>query len=84
DIPHVFSLRRWRSGDRLAPFGMKGSKLLSDMFNDLKIPVDKKNSIPVLLCDDMILWVVGIRASRHFAVSESTREIMVVTYNPQQ
>ncbi|MDE6859150.1 MAG: tRNA lysidine(34) synthetase TilS [Duncaniella sp.] len=84
DIPHEFSLRRWRSGDRLAPFGMKGSKLLSDIFNDLKIPVDKKNSIPVLLCDDMILWVVGIRVSRHFAVSESTRKIMVVTYNPQQ
>lgn len=30
----VWELRRWRHGDRMTPFGMKGSRKLSDMFSD--------------------------------------------------
>lgn len=30
------TLRRWREGDRMHPFGMRGSKKLSDIFTDLK------------------------------------------------
>lgn len=83
DTPHDFSIRRWRSGDRFSPFGMKGSKLLSDLFNDCKMPVDVKETIPVLLCDDKIIWVIGIRSSRDFAVTSDTKQVLVVTYNPE-
>ena len=30
-------LRHWRRGDRMKPFGLKGTKLVSDVFNDLKL-----------------------------------------------
>lgn len=83
DTPHDFTLRRWLPADRFAPFGMKGSKLLSDLFNDCKIPVDKKATIPVLLCDNKIIWVVGIRSSRDFAVMPDTKRVLMVTYNPE-
>jgi len=33
----VFELRHWRRGDTLQPFGMKGSKLVSDIFHRLAL-----------------------------------------------
>lgn len=82
DSPHKYTLRNWRNGDKFKPFGMNGSKLLSDLFNDIKLSVDEKFRIPVLLCDNMIIWVVGVRASRLFPVTTQTQNVLVVTYNP--
>ena len=62
-------LRHWREGDRLEPFGMRGSKLVSDLFTDLKLGEREKNDVWILEADGKILWVVGYRASRHYAVS---------------
>lgn len=78
-----FHIRSWRKSDRISPFGMKGSRLVSDIFSDAKIPVDKKESIPLLLRGDLILWIVGMRASRHFAVTDKTKEVIVVEYHPE-
>lgn len=66
------SLRFWREGDRFRPFGMKGSKLVSDLFTDMKIPSDRKQSIPLLVKGDSILWVVGIRRSSLFPVGRDS------------
>ncbi len=84
DSPHTYILRNWRNGDRFKPFGMNGSKLLSDLFNDIKLSVAEKSRVPVLLCDDMIIWVVGIRASRLFPVTPKTENVLIVTYNPEK
>lgn len=87
------AVRYWREGDRLHPFGMKGSRLLSDLFNDAKLSPDKKNSLPILILSsessdstpasdetDLILWVPGLRASRHYPVTPETRSILRLTY----
>lgn len=78
---HKFTLRPWEKGDRFKPFGTTGSKLVSDLFTDLKIPIDKKKKIPILLCDNEILWVVGLRASRLYKVDSQTEKVIVLTYN---
>ena len=67
----LLTLRRWRQGDRLEPFGMRGSRLLSDLFSDAKIPVHRKARMWVLEHEGIILWVPGLRASRHFAVTSA-------------
>ena len=66
-----FVMRRWREGDRIEPFGMKGSPLVSDIFSDAKLSLDDKRKVWLLTRDDIILWVVGYRTSRHFAVDLS-------------
>ncbi len=66
-----FVMRRWREGDRIEPFGMKGSRLVSDIFSDAKLSLDDKRKVWLLTRDDIILWVVGYRTSRHFAVDLS-------------
>lgn len=73
-----FVLRRWKEGDRLAPFGMRGTKKLSDIFSDAKLSLSQKNKMWILERDTDILWIVGMRASRHFVVNESTTQILKV------
>lgn len=80
--PHVLEgepleTRAWIEGDRIAPFGMKGTKLVSDLFNDAKIAVDRKKSIPLLVKNGQVLWVAGIRNSRLFKVDSSRHTCFV-------
>lgn len=79
DSPHMLKCRYWQSGDTLAPFGMKGTKKLSDIFSDAKLSVAQKHKVPLLVLGDTILWIAGIRASRHYPVTPETKEFIEVT-----
>jgi tRNA(Ile)-lysidine synthase len=67
-----WTIRPWRRGDRIAPFGLPGTKLLSDVFADAKLTQAQKRDVRVLTRDGVIVWVIGLRASKHFAVTKST------------
>ncbi len=60
------TVRNRRSGDVFSPVGMTGRKKLSDYFTDKKIPSDNRDSIPVLLKNERIVSVGGMRTDRHF------------------
>ena len=81
DLPLV--LRHWRKGDRFVPFGMQGSKLLSDFFADEKINRFEREKIWLLLSGNEIIWVAGHRASNRFRVTGKTRRILTVTVRPE-
>lgn len=72
----IWELRPWRKGDRLSPFGMKGTRLVSDILSDAKVPIDEKASVKVLTLNGELLWVAGFRASRHYPVTSATRRIV--------
>lgn len=59
----MFILRPWRKGDRFRPYGMKGSRLVSDLLSDAKYSVAEKRRVRILTRNGEILWVVGLRAS---------------------
>ncbi len=65
----VFELRHWRHGDRIAPFGMQGSRKVSDVFSDAKLSVNEKEKIWLLTRNGVVLWIAGMRTSRHYAVT---------------
>ncbi len=69
------TLRKWKDGDRIKPFGMKGSKKVSDLLIDAKIPLHEKENIWVLESNSEICWVVGVRASETFKVTSSTSRV---------
>lgn len=71
------TLRHWREGDRFQPFGMHGSRKLSDFFKDLKLNLEQKRKV-WLLCDDEghVLWLVGLRASGYAAVTSTTTKVL--------
>ena len=71
-------LRHWREGDRFKPFGMRGSKLLSDLFTDLKFSEKEKNETWLLEADGEILWVLGCRASQAFKVPKDADNYILI------
>ena len=64
-------LRRWKEGDYFFPFGMKGRKKLSDYFTDRKIDLNTKHKIPLLCCNDEIVWVVGLRSDDRYRIEKN-------------
>ena len=60
--------RSWREGDRMQPLGMEGSKKLSDIFTDLKVPRAERNARVVVECGGEVAALAGWRVSRGFAV----------------
>lgn len=75
----VWEMRPWRNGDRIKPFGMNGSRKLSDLFSDSKLSLTDKRDIRVLTRNGEIIWVIGLRAARLFPVTETTDQIIKVT-----
>jgi len=76
----VLELRPWCRGDRIAPFGMKhGSRLVSDLLKEARVPSHRRRHVLVLVRDGVILWIPGIRSSRHFIVGDATRRVVAVS-----
>lgn len=72
-------LRHWQNGDRFQPFGMKGTRLVSDLFSDLKLSPEQKASTWLLIANGKIAWVVGLRSTALFPVSPN--DTMLVKFS---
>ena len=72
-------LRHWQQGDRFRPFGMKGSRLVSDIFSDLKLSEQQKRRVLLLTADGDIVWILGIRSGALYSMTASTKRILVLT-----
>ena len=73
-------IRNRIDGDRFRPIGMKGSKKLKDFFIDEKVPRDYRNTIPLVVDDEDILWIVGLRISENYKITSNTKNILVLEY----
>ncbi|MBQ8223522.1 MAG: tRNA lysidine(34) synthetase TilS [Bacteroidales bacterium] len=79
-VAFPLKLRRWRKGDRFNPIGMKGSKLLSDFFNDMGFSTYQKQNVWIMEdSNNLILWVVGYRISDKVKITDSTKVIFQCT-----
>lgn len=72
-------LRHWRRGDRIKPFGLKGSKLVSDIFADLKLDHKAKRDIWLMEADGEILWILGYRAAAHYPVDNESQDYLLLS-----
>jgi tRNA(Ile)-lysidine synthetase-like protein len=72
-------LRPPRRGDRFHPLGAPGSRLLSDLFTDRKVPRHERARWPVLVDQEGIVWVVGLAIAERLRVTAATRECLAVT-----
>ena len=80
--PITFRYRK--DGDKFTPLGMLGSKKISDLFIDLKIPKDIRNEIPLICFGNDIGWVVGYRVSEKFKVSKNTKNILQIKIGSEE
>lgn len=77
----TLTLRSWADGDSFLPLGMTGMKKLSDFFIEQKVPLFEKPTIPLLLHNDSIVWVCGMRLDNRFKVTPSTKRIFKLEFS---
>lgn len=72
----TLTLRAHRNGDRIRPFGMTGSKLVSDIYHDAALSTDSRRQRRIVEYNGKILWVMGLRTSREFTVTPTTHRVL--------
>jgi tRNA(Ile)-lysidine synthase len=65
-----------RVGERVAPLGLGGTRKLSDVFTDRKVPAAERRTYPVVVCGEAIVWVPGVVRSQVLRVHSTTRRIL--------
>ena len=76
EISFPLILRRLREADRFHPYGMKGSKLVSDYLTDQKRSLlDKRRQLVITDAQNRILWLIGERPDDRFRITVATTEI---------
>lgn len=80
-ISFPLTIRYIKSGDRFVPFGMNGSKLVSDYLTDKKKTFyDKQRQLVVTDSNGEILWLVGERIAHPYRITDKTKRVIVMVY----
>lgn len=76
DVSFPLNVASWKEGQRIQPLGMRGSRLLSDVFTDAKIPVYRKAEIPVFTSGEEVVWVGGLVQSERYKITEDSGQVI--------
>ncbi|MDD4089945.1 MAG: tRNA lysidine(34) synthetase TilS [Tissierellia bacterium] len=75
--------RNRRPGDSMIPCGMRGSKKIKDIFIDLKIPKEERESKLIIADDENIIWLEGYRINDKYKVSAVTKKTLNISMGRQ-
>lgn len=70
------NIRSRIAGDHFFPYHSPGNKKLKDFFIDEKIPQNQREDIPLLADGKNIIWVIGLRTSEKYKITETTSTIL--------
>lgn len=73
------SVRPWKEGDKMKPLGMKGSKKVSDILIDAKVPLILKPFYHVVESGGDIAWLIGLRISEKFKLTDESKSTYTIT-----
>ena len=63
-------VRGRKDGDKIIPTGMKGERKLKEIFINEKIGKEKRDSIPLIVHNDNIVWIAGVRGNEKYNSTE--------------
>jgi tRNA(Ile)-lysidine synthase len=69
-----------RPGDRLRPLGMSGTRKVSDVLTDAKVPRRERSLVPVVRDGESIVWLAGVRMSEDYRVGPGTSRAVRITW----
>lgn len=73
-------VRSWQPADAFRPLGMQGSKKLSDYFVSIKMPVFRKESVPIVTtATGDIVWVAPYRMDDRFKITDKTKKVITLS-----
>ena len=71
-------LRRPENGERFTPFGLRGSKLVSDFLTNRHVSQIQRLWTAVVADSRGILWLVGHRPDQRGAISPDTKRVLLL------
>lgn len=75
------TIREVRNGDRFVPFGMTGSKLVSDLLTDRKMSLQqKRRQLCLTDASEEIIWLTGLRINNKHRITSRTIKYVYVRY----
>lgn len=78
-VEFPIKFRTPKNGDKFTPLGLKGTKLLSDFFNDLKIPsLHKKHQVIIEDAHGVIISCLPYRISEMVKVDTNTMSVLQI------
>ena len=79
-VKFPLTVRTVEVGDRFVPFGMKGSKLVSDYLTDRKFNLfDKQRQLVVADAHGRIVWLVNQRPDERYRITDTTDTVLKIT-----
>jgi tRNA(Ile)-lysidine synthase len=75
------TVRSREKGDFFYPMGFGKKKKLQDYFVDEKVPRDERDSVPIVITGNDIVWIAGYRGDERFKVSKSTERFLKIELN---
>lgn len=80
-LKEIFCRNR-KTGDKIPV--KNGHKTLKTYLIDEKIPVEKRDAIPLIAYENIILWVIGYKASNNFLATEETKNPLTITVKQEE
>lgn len=77
-VKETLHCRSIQEGDRFRPFGMRGTKLVSDYLTDRKRSRIEKMAACVVCDGSQIVWLIGERPDDRYAITSNTRNILLI------
>ena len=73
-------IRFRNKGDKMKLKGMRGTKKINDIFSDEKIERAKRDFVPLILKEDEIIFLCGLRQSPSYAPDKNTKKYLLIDY----
>ncbi len=83
-IDQPLFVRPRKHGDRMTCFGLKGTKKIKELFIEAKLPRRKRDRYPIVVMDDQIIWIPGIRRSDFAPVTDQTQHVLCFRWRQNQ
>lgn len=78
------AVRNRRAGDYISPYGFKGRKRIKALLMEHKIPQSLRGRQPMIVSDQEIVWVPGIRRSSIALVTSKTTRYLTLHWTPEE
>jgi len=76
-------VRNFRPGDRLQAFGLDGSRKLSDLLQERRVPAPERGAVLVVEDDEGILWAVGLARAERTRLLPSAERFVTISVVPR-